>query len=193
MDRRHTGRARNPEVTRDVLASALALARDLGPTITVDQIAGRAGVSKASIYRRWDTKWDLLLEALLTEARAAIDRAPDLTAFLSSTFAVLTGPQGTGPLVTALMLHAVENPEFAATWREKFVSVRRQVLMSALEREGMGADGELVTDVLYGVMWYRLLAGHAPLDDELAERLARVAHAITSVAEGTASSPPKGA
>ena len=136
MDRRHTGRARNPEVTKDVLASALVLAGEHGPTITVDQIADAAGVSKASIYRRWDTKWDLLLEALLTDAQATINPSADLAAFLSSTFASLTGPQGNAPLVTALMLHAAENPAFAAAWREKFTAVRRQALMATLERRG---------------------------------------------------------
>ncbi len=117
---------------------------------------------------------------MLSDAQATINPSTDLAAFLSSTFASLTGPQGTAPLVTALMLHAVENPAFAATWREKFIAVRRQALMATLEREGMTTDGELVTDVLYGVMWYRMLVGHAPLDDELVHDLIRVADAITA-------------
>lgn len=60
--------------------------------------------------------------------------------------------------------------------------------LATLEREGMTTDGELITDVLYGVMWYRLLVGHAPLNDELAHDLIRVDNAITASPDSVAGS-----
>ena len=37
---------------------------------------------------------------------------------------------------------------------------------------GHGASLELVVDLVWGTMWYRILSGHAPVDERLAEELA---------------------
>ena len=119
-DRLRTGRVRNEQARRDILDAALALARhDLGGT-TVDSIAVRAGVGKQTIYRWWPSKWAVILDALLCHAEREVVTDADtrplaerLAAFLVASFRLLTGPDGNGPLLRALMAHAQMDPGFA--------------------------------------------------------------------------------
>jgi AcrR family transcriptional regulator len=181
-DRPRTGRARNEQARRDILAAALALARDdLGGT-TVDAIALRAGVGKQTIYRWWPSKWAVILEALLGHAERDVvtgDGTPAerLITFLVSSFALLTGPGGDGPLLRALMARAQTDPGFAVAWRDTFVGPRRQALLRLLG-DGPPEDREAAADLIFGGMWYRLLVGHGPLDEDYARRLATAATAL---------------
>ncbi len=81
------------------------------------------------------------------------------------------------------MAHAQLDVSFAVLWRERFVLPRRHVLVGLLtapRRQGPPSsrvDPELIVDMIFGAMWYRLLVEHAPLDDALADGLARAATA----------------
>jgi AcrR family transcriptional regulator len=180
-DRPRTGRARNEQARRDILAAALALARhDLGGT-TVDAIAVRAGVGKQTIYRWWPSKWAVILDALLGNAEREVVTDPEtgplaerLVTFLVSSFRLLTGPDGDGPLLRALMAHAQMDPAFAVVWREEFILPRRRALLKLMDH-GRQDDREAAVDVLFGGMWYRLLIEHGPLDDAYARRLTTAA------------------
>jgi len=180
-NRPRTGRARNEQARRDILAAALALARhDLGGT-TVDSIAVRAGVGKQTIYRWWPSKWAVILDALLGHAERKVvtntgtgPLTERLATFLVSSFALLTGPDGDGPLLRALMAHAQTDPGFAVVWRDEFILPRRRALLQLLDI-GRLDDREAAVDMLFGGMWYRLLVGHGQLDDAYAHRLATAA------------------
>jgi len=183
-DRPRTGRARNEQARRDILAVTLALARhDLGAT-TVDAIALRAGVGKQTIYRWWPSKWAVILEALLSHAERQVvadaDTGPPaerLVTFLRSSFALLTGPDGDGPLLRALMARAQTDPGFAAVWRDKFILPRRRALLQLLDG-GREDDRQAAADLIFGGMWYRLLIEHGPLDDAYARRLTTAATSL---------------
>lgn len=60
----------------------------------------------------------------------------------------------------------------------EFTAQRRAALPAVLERGrdrgelDPDADLDMLVDMAYGVLWYRLLVGHAPLDDDTARRLA---------------------
>jgi AcrR family transcriptional regulator len=173
---------RNEQARRDILDAALALARhDLGGT-TVDSIAVRAGVGKQTIYRWWPSKWAVILDALLCHAEREVvthaDTGPlaeHLAAFLVSSFRLLTGPDGNGPLLRALMAHAQMDPGFAVVWRDEFILPRRRALLQLLLDHGEHDDREAAVDLLFGGMWYRLLIEHGPLDDAYARRLTTAA------------------
>ena len=61
------GRPRSAEVDGNVLAAALELAGEVGVVkMSMDELAERAGVSKATVYRRWSSKEALILDALRT-------------------------------------------------------------------------------------------------------------------------------
>jgi AcrR family transcriptional regulator len=157
---------------------------------SIEAIAARAGVGKQTIYRWWPTRGAIMLEALRTRAEMEIaipDRGSveeDLAKFLSATFALLRGRHG--PLVAGLMAEAQTDAEFHAVFRESFINARRQAMRTIFERgrdRGQVArdvDVEVLVDLVYGAMWYRLLVGHAKLSEGFAVELA--AHIATLAA-----------
>ncbi|MDN3351712.1 TetR/AcrR family transcriptional regulator [Actinomadura sp. DC4] len=180
--RPHTGRRRNPAVRQAVLdAAADLLASADGPAISVDAIARRAGVSKHTIYRWWPSKGAVLLEAMVEQARreAAVPDtgvlSADLEGFLTVTFAAV---ERNGPLLRTAMAESLRDDD-AAEGLRAFAAARRAELHGLLERgRSRGelpedADLGLMVDQMYGLLWYRLLIGHAPLNAETAARLAR--------------------
>lgn len=151
--------------------------------MTMEGIARQAGVGKQTLYRWWPSLADVALEALIEEAG---EHCPlpetgsmqgDLRAFLVGTFQVIT--QRTGSLLRCLMVEAQKNPEFRTRFREQFIRSRQDALTMLLRRyDSCPNDTYPIVDMVYGSLWYRLLVGHQPLDDALAEQLANVAVAL---------------
>ena len=172
------GRPRSETARKAVLAAAAELLLDRGlPGVSMDAVAERAGVSKATIYRWWPTKETLALDALYTEWAAARPHPRDTGSLrgdllsLLRPWARLAGSRPYGRVVAALLTEAQTDPVFAAEYRERFVEPRRQqareIFRRAIERGEIPADTkvEVALDLLYGPMYHRLLHGHAPLND----------------------------
>ena len=177
------GRKRSEESRRAILAAALGLTAEVGyARLTVDGIAARAGTGKQTIYRWWPSKDDVLLEALAD--RAALDvlvpdqgsyRA-DLHAFLTASFALSGQPQ-VPDILCALMARAQIDEEFGRRFRVSFLQRRRDALAVIVARAR--ARGDLpagpatgaIADIVFGVIWYRLLATREPFDDRLADEI----------------------
>ncbi|GLZ05699.1 TetR family transcriptional regulator [Actinomadura sp. NBRC 104412] len=182
--RAHTGRRRNEAARRAILdATAALLARPGGGEVTIGEIASAAGVGKQTIYRWWPSKGAVVLEAV---ADRADEIAPvpdtgtllgDLEIFLVATFGG-AGRETVAPLLRAAMAEAQRDPGIAQVMAE-FTRRRREAFTEILARgRARGelrddADLELITDQAYGVLWYRLMVGHAPVDADTARRLAR--------------------
>jgi AcrR family transcriptional regulator len=172
------GRPRSERARQAILeaASELLLARGLS-AVSMDAVAERAGVSKATIYRWWPTKETLALDALYTEWAAARPHPRDTGSLrgdllsLLRPWARLAGSRPYGRVVAALLTEAQTDPVFAAEYRERFVEPRRQqareIFRRAIERGEIPADTkvEVALDLLYGPLYHRLLHGHAPLND----------------------------
>jgi len=151
------------------------------PAVSIEAVAARAGVGKQTIYRWWPGKAELVLEHMI--ALAATMPAPDtgdmiadLRIFLRATCqAWIVG--GTGAVVAALMAEAQVNPAFAQLFFQHLIGQRRAALREVLQRGrgrgdlSAGQDLDLLLDMIYGPMWYRLLLGHAPLDDGFIDQL----------------------
>jgi AcrR family transcriptional regulator len=178
---RRPGRPRSETAHRAILAAAISELTERGyAALTVEGIAARAGVGKQTIYRWWPSKADVVLDALLdlTEQRITVpdegSLPADLLGFLGETFR----QRGQRPVLVGLMAQALLDPVFATAFKERFLFRRRaalrQILDRAVERGEVAPelDPELLIDVVYGVLWYRLLLDHAPLDDEAGRRLA---------------------
>jgi AcrR family transcriptional regulator len=175
---RPRGRPRSQRARASILASAaeLLLARGLAD-VTMDAVAERAGVSKATIYRWWPTKETLALDALYhewAEARPLSRQTGSLRGDLLSLlrpWARLVAKRPYGRVIAALVTKARTDPDFAVLYRERFVEPRREgaraVLRRAVERGELAPDTdfELAIDFLYGPLYHRLLHGHAPIDD----------------------------
>jgi len=172
------GRPRSERARKAILEAAaeLLLARGLSE-VSMDAVAERAGVSKATIYRWWPTKETLALDALYTEWAAAPSQTRntgslrgDLLSMLRP-WARLAGSRPYGRVVAALLTEAQTDPVFGAEYRQRFLEPRREqvreIFRRAIERGEIpaGTKVEVALDLLYGSMYHRLLNGHAPLND----------------------------
>lgn len=174
------GRKRSEGSRAAILRAAVDLIRDDGyGKVTADAIALEAGVGKQTIYRWWGSVKDVMLEALREHARTIPtletgSLGGDVEAFFRASFRVLNGSRGTGPLLKGLMADAQLDPAFLSPFRV-FIDERREVLRGVLSRRSKGAPAEIevVVDMLFGAMWYRLLLGHGKLDGAFARRLGR--------------------
>jgi AcrR family transcriptional regulator len=172
------GRPRSERARKAILEAAaeLLLARGLS-AVSMDAVAERAGVSKATIYRWWPTKETLALDALYTEWAAARSQTRDTGSLrgdllsMLRPWARLAGSRPYGRVVAALLTEAQTDPVFGAQYRERFLEPRREqvreIFRRAIERGEIpaGTKMEVALDLLYGSMYHRLLHGHAPLGD----------------------------
>jgi AcrR family transcriptional regulator len=193
--RPHTGRRRNEAARQAILDVAIDLLGRPGEgPVTVDTIAAAAGVGKQTIYRWWPSKGAVLLAALAERASEDIPVPDtgtlrgDLEAFLTATFRAAGNPR-TASVLRNTMAEAQRDPHARESMRD-FIAGRRAVLRGVLERArdrgetAPGADLDLLVDQAYGMLWYRVLTGHAPLGDAEAAALAR------ALAGQAASAPP---
>ena len=176
------GRPRSEKARKAILnaAAELLLARGLS-AVSMDAVAERAGVSKATIYRWWPTKETLALDALYTEW-ATVGPSPrdtgslrgDLRALLRP-WARLTSSRPYGRVIAALITEAQTDPVFATEYRQRVVEPRRDqaraVFRRAIKRGEIpaGTKVEVALDLLYGSLYHRLLHGHAPLNDRFTQ------------------------
>ena len=180
------GRKRSEESRQAILAAAAELVGEVGYAgLSIEGIATRSGTGKQTVYRWWPSKADVLLEALATKAELHIPipdeggyRA-DLRAFLAASFALGRNAQVI-ELLRALMAEAQINPAFGERFRAGFLQRRRDALAVILDRAR--ARGDLpavprpgtVADLVFGLIWYRVLATRRPVDDSLIEELVTV-------------------
>jgi AcrR family transcriptional regulator len=180
---RRAGRPRSDATRRAILNAAVDELRERGyAAMTIERIAARAGAGKQTIYRWWPSKADVVLDALL-EMAAEFVEVPDhgsLRADLDSFLAASFKQRGQRPILRALMAQAVLDPAFGRAFRERFLSARRAVLRGVLERAvareeiAPDEDLDLLVDIVFGVLWYRLLSDHGPLDEEAGRALAEL-------------------
>jgi AcrR family transcriptional regulator len=125
----------------------------------------------------------MLAEAMGLQAEAVVPPRDsgsfdaDLTEFFAASFRSLADPglaRGLRDLASG-----AQHDEHVAEALAGFTARRRAALRAVLARgvdQGRlspGADLDLLVDVGYGFLWYRLLVGHRPLDEQAAQDLAR--------------------
>jgi AcrR family transcriptional regulator len=178
------GRPRSEKARLAILEAAADLLLERGlSAVSMDAVAERAGVSKATIYRWWRTKETLALDALYNEWAAVPPPASstgslrrDLLALLRP-WVRLASSRPYGRVISALLTEAQMDPEFAAVYQSRFVEPRRKagraILRRAIERGEIPENTkiEVALDMLYGPVYHRLLHGHAPLNDRFVRDL----------------------
>lgn len=173
---RGPGRPRSVEADRAILDAALEeLATHGFDGLTVDAVAARAGVSKATIYRRYPGKTDLVIAAA-TKLTAPAVSVPDtgsirtdLTTMLGNFRQLMTGTTA-GRVARMMIAELQRNPEVAATYRE-FITARRAgtiaVVRRAIRRGELreDTDVELLADLVVAPLFYRLFISGRPTGD----------------------------
>jgi AcrR family transcriptional regulator len=179
---RRPGRPRSERSKASTLAAAGELLLQHGlEAVSMDAIAVRAGVSKATIYRWWPTKETLAIDALFEDWEAAYPVAPDtgrLRDDLSGVFVpwvdhIVKRPYAR--VLGALLTRARTDDAFAREFDSRLVQPRRDrarlIFHRAIARTELAADTdvELGLDLLYGPVYHRFLQGHLPISREFVE------------------------
>jgi AcrR family transcriptional regulator len=157
----------------ELLAVTLELLQEHGyDRLTLDAVATTARASKATLYRRWPTKAELVMAAFVEGTRqVAVDPDTgtlrgDLLALGEQICAHVSSHAGT---IRAVLVEISRSPELDAMMQEQFLAQRKalvaQILAHAVDRGEIDASAitEELWDVLPGYLIYRsVLAGRAP-------------------------------
>jgi AcrR family transcriptional regulator len=180
---RAPGRPRSAEADRAIVEAIVDLLVESGyPELTVEAVASRAGVAKTTIYRRWPGKAEMVVEAIAAcrkycpVAECSTDTvACTLTSMLSA-----FSSSRIARILTGLAAEMVHNEELARAVREGLLGPSREVVVSILRR-GVStgeirpdADLQLVSDLLVGPLFFRLLFSGAPVGPDLAAETVRL-------------------
>jgi AcrR family transcriptional regulator len=180
---RPPGRPRSERAHRAILQAANELLESEGfAAVTVEAIAERAGVSKATVYRWWPNRAAVVMDGFLSIVSSEVPfphtghAREDIRIHMRRLAEAFSGK--IGRTVAALIAEGQSDPELAEALRSRWLSVRRaearEILELGIERGELreDLDPEVAVDVLYGPIYYRMLVGHAPLDDDFADALA---------------------
>jgi AcrR family transcriptional regulator len=170
---------RSERVRRAVLAAAADELLDVGfERLSIAGVARRAGVHHTTIYRRWETKSRLVLDAIaeLTRERVTVPDLGSLREDLRAYFAAMIGAFGE-PRVAALVrgLIAIPPDEFPrerrAYWQERF-DVAGEIVARAEARGELpaGADPWRLIELVAGPLWMRALMTGLPVDAPFLDR-----------------------
>jgi AcrR family transcriptional regulator len=144
--------------------------------MSMEEVAARAGVGKATVYRRWPSRGALALDAFMNEFRSQLplphtgSLRGDLSSALGAWAHAVTGSRA-GRILAGLTAEAQRDPALAAAWRERVFNPLRdqhRAIIEAAARRGdiaAGTDADVVLDLVFGAAYHRLLHGHLPLDD----------------------------
>jgi AcrR family transcriptional regulator len=182
----HRPGGRTARVRAAVLAATLQELGERGYAgMSVDSVAHRAGVHKTTVYRRWATKPNLLLDAVATLAETEIpvpdtgDFLEDMRTFARTIATTITGHDG-GAVVRGLFSGATESAEvrdfLRGFWANRFAQVRPMVQRAVARGEvPADTDADEVIKHLGAPLYYRLLVTAEPITGAAADLAADAA------------------
>lgn len=179
---RRPGRPRSEQSRGAVLRATSQLIDEVGlRAMTTDEIARRSGVSKATIYKWWPTKYAVAVEAFLSQMDAQ-SADPDSGSAREDFRRTLRGlmrfyRSKNGRAYAQLVGEAQFDPRIGKELREHLIGSRREVMRAILKRGvergelSPDIDEEVAVDLIFGPAMYRLVAGHAPLNNASADAI----------------------
>jgi AcrR family transcriptional regulator len=176
------GRPRDPSRDGVIRAAILSLLAEVGyGALTMDAVAAQAGVGKATIYRRWRTKEDLVVDTIAEISRAQVTPADtgtlegDLREMLHTIVGVVTGP--TGAATQALLSTVPHHPALAAAFRDGPIGVWQQAfeqIFTRAEARGEvrpGLTGSVAAEAMTAPFVQRWLVNGLPVTEEYADQV----------------------
>ena len=169
VETRPPGRPRSVEADEAILRAALELlASDGYRALTMEAVRERSGVGKATLYRRYGSKEELV-KAAIVHLNSDIPM-PEDTGSVAGDFAataqnVLAGAARTGALtlMPRLLSEVTGDPEMHALFSEHLVEPRRRVVRAIVERAKLrgeirdDVDSDLAVDLMVGPFIYRVI------------------------------------
>lgn len=175
------GRPRDPGNDAAILDAALDLLIERGATgASIEAIARRAGVAKLTVYRRWQSKEDLLMAALEHARNPDTDHVqatPSLDELVAHTAELLSRPRFRA-LMARVIGASVDHPKLVHAYTTRYLQPRLSTLARTARRaidDGEfppGTDPTAIQDVLAGAIGFTLLhGGDAITAEEIEHRL----------------------
>lgn len=179
------GRPRSEESEEAILAATIQLLSEKPlRDISMEEIARKAGVGKATIYKWWPSKAYVALDAFLRKTNRMVPLPDtgsvrtDLLEQIRSLIVFYRSPAG--QIMSQFVAESQTDKEFASLFRERFLKPRRAtsgvIFDRGVERGEIdrNLNRELVLDMIYGPAIYRLIVRHAPLEDKLADEMVSI-------------------
>jgi AcrR family transcriptional regulator len=183
LAKRRPGRPLEERPRRAALAAVLDLIAEHGIAgVTTNAVAERAGISKATMYRRWRSKDALVADAIgaLLDREIAIPDTGtlegDVHELLADAVTLYSMPRAAA-LMPELVAGMARDGDLADAVRGTFLPARRDALDRVLRRAAVrgelreDVDHALCLDLFGGVIFYRLLITGGPLDERLVDDL----------------------
>jgi AcrR family transcriptional regulator len=171
------GRPRDAQVEQAILQATISLLSEVGfNNLSIEAVAARAGVGKPTIYRRWPSKPELVLDAVKRFAPPVPtadtgDPLADLRQIVPELIVGLTSP----PFVRA-MISLAGDVEMARRLGEQYLTPRRAGIADILQRAVAAGelradiDVEMAIDLMVGASVYRWLVTAQPVDTDTSRR-----------------------
>jgi AcrR family transcriptional regulator len=160
----------------EILEATLQVLQDVGyDRLTMDAVALRARASKATLYRRWNSKPRLVIDALLATKEAPV--VPDTGSLRGDLLEMFCGMGGVTDdqavgMLASVITAVARDPEFALAFRSEVIGPKlaasRQIWERARARGELrpDADLDLLEPALAGIVLHRVfLMGEKPTDD----------------------------
>ncbi|MER5455142.1 TetR/AcrR family transcriptional regulator [Micromonospora sp. NPDC002389] len=160
--------------------------------LSIEAVARRAGVSKTAIYRRWNSKLDLVLDVVSAVASRKLPMLDtgtldgDVRLLLLVVTGALGHPMAT-QIIPDLLAEAARNPQIAGTLQSTLNDYQDRigeiVIGRAIERGELppGADPRAAADLIVGPVYWRLAIARVPLEPSELARMAAAAVAALRV------------
>jgi AcrR family transcriptional regulator len=175
------GRPRDPEVDEAIMVATIDLLEREGfARLTMEGVAERAGVGKASLSRRWPNKVALVVEVVRRLAQPQVD-LPDTGNLHDDMLAyvriIVRSRRAKADILGAVGNELVSHPELAQAFRTEILAVLRSkftiLLQRGIDRGELPAstDVELLADLAPALLHHRHLSTGEPMDERLMRRI----------------------
>ena len=180
--KRPPGRPRSEQARIAILRSTLkTLAKNGFSDFTIEDVAARAAVGKATVYRWWPNKGALIADAFASSTTRNL-RFPDtgsvyndMSRQMRQLIKVFRSPRGR--IVSAILAAGQSDKDLIAAFRDRFLWPRRREAYETLRRAiargelHKDTDLDLLLDSLYGPIYMRFLIRHDELTPDFVDRL----------------------
>ncbi len=148
--------------------------------LTIDAVSNQSGVGKPTIYRNWANASELAMAALMdSHPTTSLQTAGNLSDRLEHQIMAIVAAFATtrGRQIGLALAAADRDSEMTRAFRNRVIlsgrEVGRGILMDAVKDREIGTpeNTEVILDMIYAPIFYRLLVGHLPLDRSFAKAL----------------------
>ncbi|WP_234124762.1 TetR/AcrR family transcriptional regulator [Clostridium hydrogenum] len=181
MDKK-LGRPRSEKTKSDILNASYELLIENGfAGITVEKIAERANVSKATIYKWWTNKAAVVMDGFLNATNVELpipntgSTVEDMFIQVDNFVKFLTTRKGN--VITEIIAEGQYDPKLADIYRNAYFTPRRniskQILERGISRGELRTDlnVEVIIDLIWGPVFYRLLITGEVIDSAFVKEL----------------------